>query len=76
MLSSSKVLSKLILQNFSRNFSQNSLIKTCVVGSGPAGFYASQYLLKHLSNCQIDLIEKLPVPFGLGEYFQINFHLI
>jgi hypothetical protein len=38
----------------------SSSIKTCIVGSGPAGFYASQYLLKHLPNVNVDLIEKLP----------------
>lgn len=43
-------------------------IKTCIVGSGPAGFYSAQYLLKHLPNAQVDLIEKLPVPFGLVRF--------
>lgn len=44
------------------------VIKTCIVGSGPAGFYAAQYLLKHLPNSHVDLIEKLPVPFGLVRF--------
>ena len=39
--------------------------RICVVGAGPAGFYASQYILKHLPSSSIDIIEKLPVPFGL-----------
>lgn len=39
--------------------------KICVVGAGPAGFYASQHILKTLPNARIDIIEKLPVPFGL-----------
>ena len=43
-------------------------IKTCIVGGGPAGFYAAQYILKHLPNSQVDLIEKLPVPFGLVRF--------
>lgn len=43
-------------------------IKTCIVGSGPAGFYSAQYILKHLPNSQVDLIEKLPVPFGLVRF--------
>uniref|UniRef100_A0A1A9ZUR3 NADPH:adrenodoxin oxidoreductase, mitochondrial n=1 Tax=Glossina pallidipes TaxID=7398 RepID=A0A1A9ZUR3_GLOPL len=42
--------------------------KICIVGAGPAGFYAAQYLLKHLKDCQVDLIEKLPVPFGLVRF--------
>ena len=39
-----------------------------VVGSGPAGFYLSQQLLKKDLNIQIDIYEKLPVPFGLVRY--------
>lgn len=39
--------------------------RICIVGAGPAGFYAAQYILKHLSDCAVDIIEKLPVPFGL-----------
>ncbi|XP_055379467.1 NADPH:adrenodoxin oxidoreductase, mitochondrial [Condylostylus longicornis] len=42
--------------------------KICVVGAGPAGFYAAQYLLRHLENCEIDMLEKLPVPFGLVRF--------
>lgn len=54
-----------VLQKF--NYSNDTAaLRTCVVGSGPAGFYSSQYLLKHLPNVKIDMIEKLPVPFGLG----------
>lgn len=50
-----------------RNYSTGSLIKkkVAIVGSGPAGFYAAQYIAKNLANCEIDIIEKLPVPFGL-----------
>lgn len=39
--------------------------KICVIGAGPAGFYATQYILKRWDNAEIDIIEKLPVPFGL-----------
>jgi len=39
--------------------------RICIVGAGPAGFYAAQYLLKQLSDCAVDIVEKLPVPFGL-----------
>lgn len=48
--------------------SPTKVIKTCIVGSGPAGFYSAQYILKHLPNSQVDLIEKLPVPFGLVRF--------
>lgn len=48
-------------------FSTNSTSspKICVIGAGPAGFYASQQILRTLPNAHIDIIEKLPVPFGL-----------
>ncbi|XP_066442426.1 NADPH:adrenodoxin oxidoreductase, mitochondrial isoform X2 [Eleutherodactylus coqui] len=40
----------------------------CVVGSGPAGFYTAQHLLKHHSEAIVDIYEKLPVPFGLVRF--------
>lgn len=46
----------------------SKVIKACIVGSGPSGFYSAQYILKHLPNSQVDLIEKLPVPFGLVRF--------
>lgn len=39
--------------------------RVCVVGAGPAGFYAATHLNKKLESVIIDIIEKLPVPFGL-----------
>lgn len=39
--------------------------QVCIVGAGPAGFYAAQYLVKHLADVRVDIVEKLPVPFGL-----------
>ncbi|XP_055631957.1 NADPH:adrenodoxin oxidoreductase, mitochondrial [Toxorhynchites rutilus septentrionalis] len=42
--------------------------RICIVGAGPAGFYAAQYILKHLENSEIDIVEKLPVPFGLVRF--------
>lgn len=42
--------------------------KICVVGGGAAGFYSAQYLAGHLPNCTVDVLEKLPVPFGLVRY--------
>lgn len=49
-----------------QNVQQAAVTKRiCIVGAGPAGFYAAQYLLKHLSDCAVDIVEKLPVPFGL-----------
>ncbi|EDW73976.1 uncharacterized protein Dwil_GK21620 [Drosophila willistoni] len=42
--------------------------RICIVGAGPAGFYAAQLLLKQLENCRVDIVEKLPVPFGLVRF--------
>lgn len=36
-----------------------------VVGSGPGGIYAAQALLEKAPGCRIDIIDKLPTPFGL-----------
>lgn len=40
----------------------------CIVGSGPAGFYTAQQLLKGHSSLHVDIYEKLPVPFGLVRF--------
>lgn len=47
-----------------------SPIRICIVGSGPAGFYLTQNLLKlrQTMPVTIDIVEKAPVPFGLVRY--------
>ena len=40
-------------------------IKIAVVGSGPSGFYTVDALLKGEKDVQIDIIDRLPTPFGL-----------
>jgi len=43
--------------------------KVCVVGSGPAGFYVTQHLIKQGGpGLTVDIFERLPVPFGLVRY--------
>ncbi len=42
-------------------------LKVAVVGAGPAGLYAVERLAKQLG-VEIDLIERLPTPFGLVRY--------
>lgn len=39
-----------------------------VIGAGPSGFFTSEALLKQYPGAQIDLIEKLPTPFGLVRF--------
>jgi ferredoxin--NADP+ reductase len=41
-------------------------LRTAVVGSGPAGFYVTAPLLA--AGAQVDLIERLPVPWGLVRF--------
>lgn len=36
-----------------------------IVGAGPAGFYTAESLARKLPSCRIDLLERLPCPFGL-----------
>ncbi len=43
-------------------------LKIAVVGSGPAGFYAADALLRAAVPSDVDLFERLPVPFGLVRY--------
>ena len=41
-------------------------LRVAVVGSGPAGFYAADALLKsEEATCEVDMIERLPTPWGL-----------
>jgi ferredoxin/flavodoxin---NADP+ reductase len=40
-------------------------LRVAVVGSGPAGFYAAASLLGADFSVQVDLIERLPTPWGL-----------
>jgi len=36
-----------------------------IVGSGPGGIYVAQALLEKAPGCRIDIIDRLPTPFGL-----------
>ena len=40
-------------------------VSVAIVGSGPAGFYTAESLLASIADVRIDLIERLPSPFGL-----------
>lgn len=40
-------------------------LRIAIVGSGPSGFYAAEALLKSGSAVSIDMIERLPSPYGL-----------
>lgn len=40
-------------------------LTVAIVGSGPAGFYTADALLKSDTDCRVDIIERLPSPYGL-----------
>lgn len=45
-----------------------SAMSIVIVGAGPAGCYAAQALIKEFAGCEITVIDRLPVPFGLLRY--------
>jgi adrenodoxin-NADP+ reductase len=40
-------------------------VRVAIIGSGPAGFYTADALLKSGADVEIDIIERLPTPYGL-----------
>lgn len=48
--------------------SQPSPLRVAVIGAGPAGFYAAESLIKNREDVSVDLIDRLPAPFGLVRY--------
>ncbi|KAK7576127.1 hypothetical protein V9T40_012413 [Parthenolecanium corni] len=63
-----KVLSLFQSSTINHKYTSFRKLSICIVGSGPAGFYCAQQLLKILPSSTIDIFEKLPVPFGLVRY--------
>lgn len=43
-------------------------LRVAVVGAGPAGIYAADRLVKDVPGVRVDLLERLPAPFGLIRY--------
>ena len=43
-------------------------IRVAVVGAGPAGIYAADILTKEHPGARVDVIERLPAPYGLVRY--------
>jgi ferredoxin--NADP+ reductase len=47
---------------------QNPL-RVAVVGSGPAGFYTAEHILKHEgTHAEVDMFDRLPTPYGLVRF--------
>ncbi len=51
---------------FKRGIHDSNIHRVCIVGSGPSAFYCAKYILENptLTNIHVDMIEKLPVPYG------------
>ncbi|KAL6518003.1 hypothetical protein OROMI_033704 [Orobanche minor] len=62
-----KMTSFVKIRRISRSFStvSSSPLRICVVGSGPAGFYTAEKLLKAHERVEVDIVDRLPTPFGL-----------
>ena len=41
------------------------MLHIAIIGSGPAGYYTAEACAKAFAGAQIDIIDKLPTPFGL-----------
>ncbi|XP_042213542.1 NADPH:adrenodoxin oxidoreductase, mitochondrial-like [Homarus americanus] len=62
-------VSRLIVRHLRTGVASTAQVpQVCIVGSGPAGFYTAQQILKSHAAAQVDMYEKLPVPFGLVRY--------
>ncbi|MET4418893.1 FAD-dependent oxidoreductase [Bradyrhizobium sp. RT3a] len=46
----------------------NNPLRVAIIGSGPSGFYAAEALLQSERTTLVDVIERLPVPYGLVRY--------
>lgn len=45
--------------------SPDNPLRVAIVGSGPSGFYATEALIKSKITVTIDMLERLPAPYGL-----------
>jgi len=44
-------------------------LRLAIVGSGPAGFYTAEHLLKHEgTHAEVDMFDRLPTPYGLVRF--------
>ena len=54
-------------RSFLRSIARNSH-SIAIVGSGPSGCYTAKYLLQQLPEARIDILDRLPTPYGLVRY--------
>lgn len=44
---------------------ENKTLWVAIIGSGPAGYYTAEGLIKGSENVRVDIIDRLPTPYGL-----------
>ena len=48
---------------------EESPLRVAIVGSGPAGFYTAEHILKHEgTHAEVDMFDRLPTPYGLVRF--------
>ncbi len=48
---------------------EDNPLRVAIVGSGPAGFYTAEHLLKHEgTTAEVDMFDRLPTPYGLVRF--------
>ena len=49
--------------------SEETPLRVAIVGSGPAGFYTAEHVLKHEgTHAEVDMFDRLPTPYGLVRF--------
>jgi ferredoxin/flavodoxin---NADP+ reductase len=49
--------------------SEQNPLRVAIVGSGPAGFYTAEHVLKHEgTHAEVDMFDRLPTPYGLVRF--------
>lgn len=51
-----------------KNLIDKPALRVCVIGGGPAGFYVAEELFKATNNVFVEMLEKLPTPYGLVRF--------
>jgi ferredoxin/flavodoxin---NADP+ reductase len=48
---------------------EDNPLRVAIVGSGPAGFYTAEHVLKHdRTHAEVDMFDRLPTPYGLVRF--------
>ena len=49
--------------------SEQTPLRVAIVGSGPAGFYTAEHILRHEgTHAEVDMFDRLPTPYGLVRF--------